>query len=118
MDFQIKGKIALVTGAAGNGLGRAQALSLGREGASVAVMDIQSCDETVSLLRKEGITALGLTCDISDEKGVAESVGQIEKGLGPVQILVNNASILTTVGFFNALDSERFNRDVQVNLIG
>jgi len=118
MDFQIKGKIALVTGAAGNGLGRAQALSLGREGASVAVMDIQSCDETVSLLRKEGITALGLSCDISDEKGVAESIGRIEKDLGPVQILVNNASILTTVGFFNVLDSERFNRDVQVNLIG
>src|SRR4030095_15856408 len=118
MDFQIKEKVALVTGAAGNGLGRAQALKLGEEGAKVAVMDVQSCDETVKILKEKGIQAFGVSCDISKEEEVRSAVASIEKNLGPVGILVNNASILTTVGFFNILDSERFNRDVEVNLMG
>src|SRR4030095_581928 len=81
-------------------------------------MDIRSCEEMVKVLQDKGIQALGVSCDISKEEEVRSAVAAIEKNLGPVGILVNNASILTTVGFFNILDPERFNRDVEVNLIG
>lgn len=118
MKFGIEGKVALVTGAAGGGLGRADALALAKEGVNVAVIDIQSCDETVSLLQKEGVKALGLTCDISNETQVKEVASKIAQELGIVEILVNNASILTTVGMFADIDPKRFNRDIEVNLIG
>jgi len=118
MDYQIKGKVALVTGAAGGGLGRADALALASEGVNLAVMDIQSCDETVKLIEAKGAKAKGYRCDISNEEQVKETVAQIEKDLGVVEILVNNASILTTVGMFAEIDPKKFNRDVEVNLIG
>jgi NAD(P)-dependent dehydrogenase (short-subunit alcohol dehydrogenase family) len=118
MDYQIKGKVALVTGAAGGGLGRADALALASEGVNLAVMDIQSCDETVKLIEAKGVKAKGYCCDISNEGQVKEAVAQIEKDLGVVEILVNNASILTTVGMFAEIDPKKFNRDVEVNLIG
>jgi len=118
MDFGLKGKVALVTGAAGKGLGRADALALAKEGVNIAVIDIQSCEETVALIQKEGVKALGLECDISKEAQVKEVVEKITKELGTIQILINNASILTTVGMFAELEAERFNRDVEVNLIG
>ncbi len=118
MDFKIKGKVALVTGAAGKGLGRADALALAREGVNVAVIDIQSCDETVSLVQKEGVKAIGFQCDISNEIQVKEVVEKITKELGTVEILINNASILTTVGMFAEIEAKRFNRDVEVNLMG
>jgi NAD(P)-dependent dehydrogenase (short-subunit alcohol dehydrogenase family) len=118
MEFQIKGKVALVTGAAGNGLGRADALALAGEGVHVAVLDIQPSDETVKLVEAKGVKVAGYLCDISNEGQVKEVVDRIEKDLGPVEILVNNASILTTVGMFADIDPKRFNRDVEVNLIG
>jgi 3-oxoacyl-[acyl-carrier protein] reductase len=118
MDYQIKGKVALVTGAAGNGLGRADALALAGEGVNVAVIDVQPSDETVKLIQAKGVKAKGYQCDISNEGQVKEIVAQVEKDLGIVEILVNNASILTTVGMFAEIDSKRFNRDIEVNLIG
>ncbi len=118
MNFQIQNKIALITGAAGNGLGRAQALALADEGVSVAILDIHSSDETVELLRKKGVRSFGYSVDISDESEVCKIVTQIEKDLGSVEILVNNASILSTVGMFSEIESKKFNRDIEVNIIG
>ncbi len=118
MDFQIKDKVALVTGAAGNGLGRAEALALASEGAHVAVIDVQSCDETVALLKAKGVQAKGYVCDISNAEKVKETVDQIAKDLGTIEILVNNAGILTTVGMFQDIEIKRFNRDIEVNLMG
>src|SRR5262249_6607489 len=118
MDYQIKGKVALITGGAGGGLGRADALALAGEGVHVAILDIQPSDETVKLVEAKGVKAVGYLCDISNEGQVKEVVARIEKDLGLVEILVNNASILTTVGMFAEIDPKRFNRDVEVNLIG
>ena len=54
MDFGIKGKVAVVTGAAGEGLGRADAIALADCGAKVAVVDIAPCDETVKIIAEKG----------------------------------------------------------------
>ncbi len=118
MDYGIQGKVALVSGAASNGLGRADAVALAKEGVNVAVIDVQNCEETVSILKAEGVKALGLNCDISNETQVKEVIEKISKELGVIEILVNNASILTTVGMFADIDPKKFQRDVDVNLIG
>lgn len=118
MKIDLSGKVALVTGGAGKGLGRADALALGRAGAKVAIMDVADSSEAIVFLTQEKITAKGYVCDISKMADVNAVVAQIKKDLGNVDILINNASILTTVGFFATIEEERWNRDIEVNLIG
>lgn len=118
MDYGIKEKVALVTGAAGEGLGRADAIALAKCGAKIAALDIASCDETVKIITSEGGTAKGYKCDISKVDQVNDTIKKINSELGPVVILVNNASILTTIGMFADIPPEKFNRDIEVNTIG
>lgn len=118
IDYEIKGKVALVTGAAGDGLGRADTLALAECGCKIAVIDVAPTDATIALLKEKGAEAKGYNCDISNNEQVIATVESIKKDLGPVQILVNNASILTTVGMFLDIPAEKWNRDVQVNTIG
>jgi 3-oxoacyl-[acyl-carrier protein] reductase len=118
MKIDLTGKTALITGGAGNGLGRADAFALGRAGAKIAIVDVVDPKETIQLLTKEGITAKGYVCDIAKMPDVTKTVSAITKDLGVVDILVNNASILTTVGMFADIALEKFNRDIEVNLIG
>lgn len=118
VDYQIKERVALITGAAGDGLGRADALALADCGVRIAVCDVQPCDETVALCRKQGVAANGYQCDISDQVAVTQMVDRIKADLGTVTILVNNASILSTLGFFAKIPVDQWNRDIQVNTIG
>ena len=118
VDYGIKDKIALVTGASGDGLGRADAVALAACGVKVAVMDVKSGAETVEIITRAGGIAKDYTADISKSDQVDACVNQIEKDLGPVTILVNNASILSTVGMFLDIPADKFNRDVEVNTIG
>lgn len=118
MDYGIRQRVAIVTGSAGEGLGRADAVTLATYGAKVAVVDIAPTDDTVNLINGAGGVAKGYKCDISKVDQVTAAVAQIQKELGPVSILVNNASILTTVGMFTDIPVEKWNRDVEVNTIG
>lgn len=118
MKIDLKGKVALITGAAGNGLGRADAMSLGKSGAKIAVLDVKPCDETVHTLKQAGVSAQAYTCDISDAAQTDATVKKVVAELGGIDILVNNAAILTTVGMFAEIPVDLWNRDVQVNLIG
>ena len=118
MDYGISGKGALITGAAGGGLGRADALALAGCGVKIAVVDVAPPDETIELVEKQGGEAKGYVCDISKMDQVEKTVAAIAKDLGPVTILVNNASILTTVGPFMDIPVEQWNRDIQVNTMG
>jgi NAD(P)-dependent dehydrogenase (short-subunit alcohol dehydrogenase family) len=118
IDYGIKDKVALVTGAAGDGLGRADCLALAASGAKVAILDIAPGQETVDLITKNGGIAKSYTADISQIDQVEKTINQIKEDLGPVTILVNNASILSTVGMFADIPPEKFNRDIQVNTIG
>jgi 3-oxoacyl-[acyl-carrier protein] reductase len=91
MDLGISGRTALVLGASG-GLGSAIAIRLAEEGANVAAAG-RSADklaETVKRIQAVGGTALPLRWDLSDLDSVDSHVGEIEKTLGPVDILVNN----------------------------
>jgi NAD(P)-dependent dehydrogenase (short-subunit alcohol dehydrogenase family) len=118
MKIDLSGKVAIVTGAAGKGLGRGDALALGRSGAAIAVVDIADPSEAVAMLKAEGIKAAGFICDISNVEAVNAAVAEIVAELGEPDILINNASILTTVGMFCDIPIDKWNRDIGVNLIG
>ncbi len=118
IDYGIKNRVALITGAAGKGLGRADALALAECGVKIAIIDLFPSDETVKLINDKGGMAKGYVCDISKMEQVTATVEQIKNDLGPITILVNNASILTTVGMFADIPVDVWNRDIQVNTIG
>ena len=86
---------ALVTGAAQR-IGRAMAVDLAAAGWRVAVHfngSAQAAEETVSIIRGAGGTAEAMDCDLSDETRTAELVARAADALGPVTLLVNNASL-------------------------
>ena len=92
MKVDLKGRIALVTGSAG-GIGRAIALALAENGATVAVNDLNNGDETCDLIRKAGGTAKFFQSDISQVDAVESMVAAVEKEMGPIAIMVNNAGV-------------------------
>jgi NAD(P)-dependent dehydrogenase (short-subunit alcohol dehydrogenase family) len=87
-------RVALVTGA-GRGIGRAIALAYAAEGARVALTarTTSELDEVLGKIRSSGGTALAISADLADRAAPAKVVEQVEKALGPVEILVNNAGV-------------------------
>ena len=86
-------RVALVTGSS-QGLGRVIAARLARDGLSVAVNGIHAdqVDAVVAAIRSAGGTAAGFVADVTDEDRVGELVASIGSTLGPVDVLVVNAT--------------------------
>ena len=91
MDLGIKGKVALVL-ASSRGLGQAMAVSLAREGVKVAVTgrNPEGLKKSVEMIEVLGGKALALSWDLSDLSVIDSLVSQVEKELGPIDILINN----------------------------
>lgn len=87
------GRIAIVTGG-GHGIGRATALALAREGATVAVLerDPQRCRAVEAELRAEAASSVGLTVDVGDPEAYGEAIDAIASRFGRLDIVVNNAA--------------------------
>jgi 2-hydroxycyclohexanecarboxyl-CoA dehydrogenase len=89
---RLEGKIAIVTGGA-NGIGRAISLRLASEGAGVAIADIQSeaADKTAREISAMGARAIGVKLDVTRLDDAIAAADRIERELGPIDILINNA---------------------------
>lgn len=89
----LAGRTALVTGG-GSGIGRAVALALADQGASVAVLGRRSdvLGATQQELGARGIAALGVSADVRDAEAVDAAVQRVEDELGPISLLVNAAA--------------------------
>ena len=90
----LKGRVALVTGGSKN-LGRAISVGLAEAGADVAVAGFSSpaeVEETVAMVKAAGRKAVGLLGDVSSAADVERMVGEATAALGPIDILVSNAS--------------------------
>ena len=90
MDLGIKGKTALVL-SAGGALGRAIAIAMAREGASVALADIDECalERTLAEVEAAGTRAIAEKADLMDLATLNSFVARIERELGTVEILIN-----------------------------
>ncbi|BBH68886.1 3-oxoacyl-ACP reductase [Actinoplanes sp. OR16] len=86
-------RVAIVTGAA-RGIGAATALKLASDGAAVAVLDLGESSELLDQIRDAGGTAVGFSCDVSDEAQVDAVFDKVAAELGGIDILVNNAGVL------------------------
>ena len=87
--------VALVTGAS-RGIGRAVALQMAKDGYAVAVHCLRSAEtaeEVCALIRQNGGQASPYLCDVADAEAVAEMVCTIQRELGTISVLVNNAGI-------------------------
>lgn len=91
---RVQGKVAIVTGGA-CGLGRVDCLFLSKEGATVAVVDIDDAAglETVAEIRENGGTAEYWRMDVSNEKEVEMTFAEISERFGKIDVLVNNAGV-------------------------
>src|SRR5262245_11542279 len=94
MGSLLRNRVALVTGA-GRGIGRAIALAYAAEGAKVALTarTTAELDEVVQKIRSDGGTALALPADLADRSVPQRIVDTIQRNLGQIEILVNNAAI-------------------------
>lgn len=116
--MSIEGKVVLVTGA-GQGIGRAIALRLARDGADVALVDL-SDDGTRSVaedLQKIGRKAVAFSADVSDRDQVRAAVDHAEKELGGFHVMVNNAGVVD-VGPIDDVTPDRVERIFNVNVNG
>lgn len=93
--MKLKDRVALVTGG-GQGLGKAIALALAKEGASVVVCDIneQTLASTVSEIEATGARSLGIRCDVSSSDAVQRMFATIKAQFGTLHVLVNNAALV------------------------
>ena len=93
----LKGKSALVTGS-GAGIGRSIAIAMAREGANVAVADIneQAAQDTAEALQALGVKSRAFVVDIRQAAKLRAFVDDVESQLGPLDILVNNAGVTST----------------------
>jgi 3-oxoacyl-[acyl-carrier protein] reductase len=94
VNLDLGGKVVLVTGA-GQGLGRAIGLAFAREGAHVAFHHHTStagAEAAAAEARALGVHAIAVGADLRADTAVTEAVSRVEKELGPIEVLVNNAA--------------------------
>jgi 3-oxoacyl-[acyl-carrier protein] reductase len=142
LEIDLSGRVALVTGGS-RGLGRADALTLARAGADVVIADIQIesdpgeeaerygplaqaaraqgfvyTEATAEEIQGLGRRAAAIKCDVTDRGQVQETIEQVVRDFGSVDVLVNNAGTLDHLGQLGDQRPELWDRDLRVNLTG
>jgi NAD(P)-dependent dehydrogenase (short-subunit alcohol dehydrogenase family) len=115
----LTGQVALITGGS-RGIGRAISEALAACGAAVAVA-ARSADQvadTVNTISAARGRAIGVTADISDRKAVTDMVTAIERDLGPVDLLINNAGVIAPLGPIAETDPDEWWRCQEINVRG
>jgi gluconate 5-dehydrogenase len=116
--FDLTGKTALITGSS-RGLGLTIARGLAMAGATVVLNGTQQppLEQAVESLREQGLEASGRCFDVTDAQAVAASVEAIEREIGPIGILVNNAGLQRRAPFLE-MSLDDFRKVLDVNLTG
>ena len=114
----LNGKVAVITGAA-RGIGRAIAEELSEAGADIALCDLKAewLNDTAEAVKKNGRKAACFQVDVSDGKGVDNTVAEIVKTMGKIDIMVNNAGI-TKDTLLIRMKEEDWDQVISVNLKG
>ncbi len=119
IHIDLSGEVAAVTGAAqGNGLAIARGLA--RAGAAVALLDLDeaAARDAAGTLTREGARAHACRLDVADEADCLAAAAEIERALGPVSLLVNNAGVLTRDQLDSSSFASTWRRTLAVNVDG
>ncbi|MGG1679161.1 SDR family NAD(P)-dependent oxidoreductase [Neobacillus sp. NRS-1170] len=117
--MRLLGKTAIVTGG-GGGIGRSTAILFAKEGAKVAVADIDSQlgEETVSLIKEAGGEAIFVKTDVSDSGQIKDLINITTNAYGGLHIMFNNAGIGNSEVRSVEITEEEWDRVVDINLKG
>jgi NAD(P)-dependent dehydrogenase (short-subunit alcohol dehydrogenase family) len=107
----LTGRVVAITGG-GRGIGRATALALAREGARVAVGDLDQ--EAAERVAAE-VGGVGLALDVTDHAGFTAFLDEVEQRLGPLDVLVNNAGIMPVAPLVEE-SADSIARQLEINL--
>jgi 3-hydroxybutyrate dehydrogenase len=118
MGGRLRGRVALVTGG-GSGIGAGICDAFAREGAAVAVTDLnlETATRVADEINAGGGRAAAVGFDVTDAAAVARAADEVERALGPLEIWVNNAGISHVVPFLD-LSEELWDLELRVNLKG
>lgn len=118
VDFSLKGKVALITGAS-YGIGFAIATAMADAGATIVFNDRneEALDRGKAAYKEAGIQAHGYICDVTDEEAVQNMVAQVEKEVGIIDILVNNAGIIKRIPMVE-MSAKDFRQVIDIDLNG
>ncbi len=118
VNFSLEGKVALVTGAS-YGIGFALATAFAEAGAKIVFNDIKQelVDKGLAAYKEKGIEAYGYVCDVTNEEQVNAMVARIEKEVGKINILVNNAGIIKRIPMHEMTAAE-FRQVIDIDLNG
>jgi len=110
--------VALITGA-GRGLGRAFAIALAEAGFKVAVTARTEAEihATAEVIRSNGGRVMAIPGDVTNRQAVERAVATTEAELGPIDLLINNAGVLSG-GLIGTIDPDEWWRDMDINLRG
>ena len=116
--MRLQGKVAIITGSA-SGIGEATAIKFAREGAKVAVCDINmgEAQRVADAIVEDGGAALAFRIDVTDKASIARMVEGVMAAWGRIDTLVNNAGIVQDEQF-KKMSEEQFDRVIDVNLKG
>lgn len=116
-DRQFAGRVALVTGG-GSGIGRAAAIELGRQGASVAVLARQRdrIDDACAEVIAAGGQAIGISADVTSEGDLADAVRRIDHTWGRLDLVVVNAGANGVFAPLDDLTLDEWNQTIATNL--
>ena len=117
METEFKNKVAIVTGGS-SGIGRATALAFAKKGAHVVVVDWAENTETIDLIKKYGVDALFIKCDVSKTAEVKAMVEKTIATFGRLDYAFNNAGIEGTSAQTADCTEENWDKTIGVNLKG
>lgn len=113
-------KVVLITGGA-QGIGKAIALELGKQGYDIVINYLTSKKEAHALkdmiIDNYGVRCMAIQCDVSKEDEVDQMISSIELELGGVDILINNAAVDLS-NLFHLKNAEEFRKTLDVNVVG
>ena len=115
--YDLKNKIALVTGAA-RGIGFETARALVSRGASVVVVDLEAEAAEAAAARLHDTRAIGLAADVTDRGALQQAIATTVGRFGGLDVVVANAGIASRGATFRAMPTEGFDRVIDVNLMG
>ena len=113
--MRLEGKVALVTGAA-RGIGAAFAEAYVREGATVAIADIDM-ERAEQTAKSIGPKAFAIRLDVADQSSIDGAVNEVEKRVGPIDVLVNNAALFDMAPIVE-IPRSGFDRLFSINVAG